>query len=249
MIGWRKDKLYDKTLVFVAGVEGSGTTILIEFLAKPSFAAAIGGLYFSPGYKACQKKFLSVTDYLWDKTVDKDIESIQKKKKIMREMKIPRKITHLSCKRSFPTIITNRFPNLDFPNLSDLFDFARDIKIVVIDRALKSCVASIKRREFTTSIEEAAERIKQGRIHLMRGLANIDKKYYEVFSYEDFIQNPDAHLERLETFIEYPKGSLAPFVGSTIKQPTKEAKNILNEHAAFLDQFFNGFADKIIKCR
>ena len=246
MFGWNKERLYNKTFIFIAGVEGSGTTMLLEFLSKPSFVAALGGLYFSPGYKSCRKKIISALDYLWDTTETKDSAKIQKNKELIKDIKIPKNITHLIYKRSFPYI--NILPKgnvVSFPNLSDLFDFAVKAKVVVLERSLKSCVASILRREIATTIDQAAERIKQGRIYLDQGLASIKREDYEVFSYEDFIKKPHTYLDKLETFLEYPKGSLAPFVVSTIKQPTKEAKSILQEHSAFLDQFFSNFSNKV----
>ena len=240
MFSWNKDRLYNKTFIFIAGVEGSGTTMLLEFLAQPSFAVSLGGLYVSPGYKRHRKKIRAASGYFWDITEKRTPQEIEEKKEIIRNIKIPKNITHLVFKRSFPF---GEVKNL--PNLVDVLDFAHKVKIVVIDRSLKSCVASIRRREFTPSIEESAQRIKKGRIHLEQGLANIDKKYYEVFSYEDFIKDPHAYLDRLESFLEYPKGSLAPFVSSTIRRPTKEAQDILQEHSAFLEQFFSDFANKL----
>ena len=240
MFSWSKDRLYNKTFIFIAGVEGSGTTMLSEFLAQPSFAVSLGGLYVSPGYKRHRKRIRAASGYFWDITKKRTPQEIEEKKEIIRNIRIPKNITHIIFKRSFPF---GEVKNL--PNLVDIIDFAHKVKIVVIDRSLKSCVASIRRRDLAPSIEGSAARIKQGRIYLERGLNNIDKKYYEVFSYEDFIKDPHAYLDRLENFLEYPKGSLAPFVSSTIRQPTKEAQDILKEHSVFLEQYFSDFAERL----
>jgi hypothetical protein len=236
MFGWGSDILYNKTFVFIAGIEGSGTTMFLEILSQPEFAAALGGLYWTPGYKRQRRYIRRATEDIWNITLSREQRTVQKRRAYIQRIGIPRNITHVIFKRSFPF-----GDKKHFPHLPDICDFASKVKIVVVTRPLQSCVASIMRRGFTSSIEEAAERIKQGSVHLRKGLESIGRDVYDVFSYHDFVSQPHLCLERLERFLEYPPGVLEPYVVSLVRQPTVESRRTLNEHAEFLNNFFRDF--------
>jgi len=228
-----KENLNQKKLIFIAGQEGSGTTMLLKFLSQPSFSIALGGLYYSKGFEIEKRRMNKTTDKLWNISKTLNSKKIQKLKLSMGNIKIPPTITHIVYKRSFP--YTDIY---HFPNITDLNDISPDSKTVVIIRSPIASVASIIRRRFTLSVKDAAERIKKGVEYLISELNKIDKNSYIIISYEKFIADPNNYLDHLEKFIEFPKGSLAPFVSTNIFKRTKESVAIEKKHEEFISQYF-----------
>lgn len=233
-------KLSKKKLIFITGNEGSGTTMLSRFLSQPEFSISLTAFSYSAGYHWQSWIINSCTKKMWNiegkeksgNTPSKKAVSDALLKMVIRDILIQRKVTHVALKRSYPF-----GDNKHFPLLKDLFDCSSWVKILIMNRDLKACAASVLRRRMVKTIKQAAHRVKYGRLKLMSELKSVDEKFYMIISYEDFIKDPLGLCNKIENFIDYPAKSLQKFV-KCIKTANQESEEILTKHFDFLSRFF-----------
>lgn len=194
----------------------------------PSFAIALGGNYFSPptpdyNTEAQCLHLNSLTESLWRYSIP--LQSGQRKI-ILDEisgLSVPDKFTHVIYKRSYP------FKNMNyFPNLKDLGEITHNARVIILRRSLAENAASILRRKFVATIEDAIERINLANKVISKQLKILDGMRVLEISYADLVASPVDILDRIEAFLEFPKMSLvrhSPLIKSRKKSHDLLKKN------------------------
>jgi hypothetical protein len=198
-------RLSASKLVFIAGVEGSGTTLLQEVINELPYAPAFGGAFYRLQVSEAAKRLNKITEALWAYPHRPQAEDKQTLIKQAREIGIPDSASHVVYKRSYPFKNRSYYPDLaDIPLLSD------DYKIVVLTRDLERNAKSILRRQFVPTMEEAIQRSQEGYELLKQQLeANPHLTVLSV-RYEDLVDpNLTAQLlTQVEAFIGFTPGAL-----------------------------------------
>ena len=221
-------RLGEKFLVFVAGVEGSGTTILGKLLSIPDFAVALGGGYVSPtplGYDtgSVRARLNAFTRVLWRHS---NPPLGANKRRILKEigaLPVAGVFSHVIYKRSYP------FEDVrHFPNLADLDKIANNVRVVVSRRNPLENAASILRRGFVDTLKASIERVARAYRILGLQLEKFDKDRVHVVDYETLISDSFATIGGLEAFLNFPNGTLNNH-RSLISTPTKASQDILRK--------------------
>jgi len=197
------EKLSSKNFVFIAGVEGSGTTILLELLSQVDGFIALGGNYYTPEFDVQRKQLNEWTKELW--RYPQRIRAVRKEAvlKEISELSLPEDVSHVLYKRSYP-FTDQRY----FPNLLDLKKFSSSLKLIVMHRNLRSNARSMLRRGFEKTIEKAQQRAIKGREILDAQLREFDGSMVEI-SYENLIgDQKEQELRKIEEFLNLPDDSL-----------------------------------------
>lgn len=146
-------KLKETNFLFITGIEGSGTTMMLKLLDAVAEVAVLGGNYWTPELGKEAHALNKLTAKLWN---EKKICSRAEKKEIfekIRELELPSHYTHVVHKRSFPFLDTNHFPHL-----VDCKKMARFCRILNMRRDHAANSRSILRRGFESDNEMAAMR-------------------------------------------------------------------------------------------
>ncbi|MDP3858307.1 MAG: hypothetical protein Q8Q73_11175 [Stagnimonas sp.] len=204
----------DKTFIFIAGVEGSGTTLLLRVLAKLQGSVALGGAFHSKYYALPRWLMNRITDRLWAFP-----ERPRKKAKYVALLQaivsaVPGR--YVVYKRSYP------FNDLSyFPDVLDFEGFPVPTKVIVLKRALESNAKSILRRGFVKTIEEARIRTDQALSMLDEQTEKLDASKLLRLRYEDMIDPAKKHmvLDQIAAFIGCESGELQALAGM-IDKPT-----------------------------
>ena len=215
----KRIKLSEKNLIFIAGIEGSGTTLLDKLLSEPKNSISIThsdylkleisrlkgkvaknhnmSLIQYYQYIFTAKKFNRLVNKIWQFPY---ISNHYKKNQILRHLgnlKIQESINNIVIKRSFPS----GKEGIIFPNLDDLFSISKNIKIIHIKRSLKENASSILRRKFVSTIEDAITRVKKADRLIESQLIHVKKSEVLTVEYRNLIENKYYVLDKLEKFL------------------------------------------------
>ena len=145
----------DCPVIFILGVEGSGTTLLQNIFDMTDWAASIGGNVFSKNYEKAGGRACELTTALWKVRVSPD------KKKIINDInniQVP-ELRPLVFKRSYPFI-----DDYHMPDVRDMLNIGSSQQFVVMKRNFHDNVRSIRRRNFEPDQKLAISRIASGYI-------------------------------------------------------------------------------------
>lgn len=245
----RTEILSEKKLIFIAGIEGSGTTLLNKLLSEPENAISITHHNYiqadivnmsdkaeriSEGSFSSIKKFQHLTtvkkfnflvDKIWKFPYNVNKDNKDEILMSLRNLKIPVFISNVVIKRSYPS----GKQGMIFPNLDDLFDISKDVKIIHVERNFEENCASILRRRFVSDIDDAVERLRNAKTILISQLDSIENTKVLYITYEDLVKNTFYILYRLESFIGYERGELTKFI-SWVGEGSTESRRILEEN-------------------
>ncbi len=174
--------LKDKTFIFITGVEGSGTTMMLKIFDSINNTAVLGGNYWSPSLSPIAAKINSLTEKLWNTKLT--ISSEEKRDLIqnIQSLSIPSRISHIIYKRSFPFL-----DKYHYPIISDIKCFSKKTKLIVMNRDIEDNTSSILRRKFETDSQIALDRSVSAYNLLHQQLENHNDSYLNI-SYEEIIQ-------------------------------------------------------------
>ena len=229
--------LRSRRFVFVTGVAGSGTNLLLDLLSSPTFALALGGNYVSPDRPdyECSVYFNQInalTRRLWANEKPRRSETARIKRAI-NGLPVPEDGTHVAYQRSYPF-----WAKLHRPRLADVLDLGRSSRIIVLERDLRKCAASILRRNYATTIEEAAARVDRAWRTLRDQIARLPSGVSLTIQYDDLVGDQHASTAVIEAHFGYPSGSLPPYL-ALVGLPTRESSSVAETHRTFLDGRFS----------
>ncbi len=249
----KRDRLSEKNLIFIAGVEGSGTTLVNKLLSESKNAMSITHhdylssepvsiadkaerLHKTPLIRTLQhfivaKKFNHLVDKIWHFPYSHNQYIKYGTLRRLCDLKIPSAISNVVIKRSYPS----GKQGVIFPNLADLFCISKNIKIIHLKRDLKENAASVLRRGFVNNIEDAIRRVKHAIMILESQLDALDDSDVLTITYEDLVKNKLNTLARLEKFLGYEPGELTKW-GSWIGGSSVESRRVLEDCQAQLEK-------------
>jgi hypothetical protein len=235
-------------LIFVAGAEGSGTTLLRRLLAAPECCASLGRdiakMPDHPEARPLFSAFEAANEPLWDRALDLVAHERARQEwfrlaEAMAGSPAFADVTHFVMKRSFPfTGAPYRF----CPDLWDLVDLPIDSRIVAIYRDPCAAVYSAFRRGFDTDLHRLAVRGANFLMVLASQLRAIEPARRLIISYTDLCRSPEAVFERLASFCGLP---VAPILAAVQAEEThadadlRYRKELGAADAAWLEAYFD----------
>jgi hypothetical protein len=178
-------------VLFIAGVEGSGTTLMLKLFDKIPGYASLGGNYFSEGYQDTGARLNELTEKLWRLPRP----SAQKHREILtsiNNLTVEKDINTIVYKRSYP------FSGPSFiPHLEDIPLICKDHRIILMRRHFFENVNSILRRNFEDSIDNALSRISLGYQNLYKQIHSLTKSSEEFLTI-DYQRLVDANSKQSE---------------------------------------------------
>ncbi len=211
-------------MIFVAGAEGSGTTLLRRLLAAPECCAGFGRdiakMPDHPDAHALFSAFESANRPLWDRELDLAAHDRARQEwfrlaEAMASSPAFADVTHFVIKRSFPfTGAAYRF----CPDLWDILDLPLDGRIVAIYRDPCAAVYSAFRRGFDTDLYRLAMRSANFLMVLAGQLRAIEPARRLIISYAELCRAPAAMFDRVGPFCGLPA---APILAAAQAEGTK----------------------------
>lgn len=193
--------------LFIAGVEGSGTTITLKLLEKLPGHFCLGGKYISDGLQRPGKKLNKLSRKFWRLPRRSD----KRREKWIAEagaIEVPDNVETIIYKRSYPFSRT-RF----VPDLLDIQNLGKSFKIVLVRRHLFDNVNSIIRRGFERTEEKSLNRIFTGYKHLYQQAREAHQHNYPllIIDYDKLVEPATKihELSRLSQFLGFDAGGLA----------------------------------------
>lgn len=237
-----------KRLIFVAGAEGSGTTLLRRLLAAPDFCATIGRdiakMPDHPDARTLFSAFEQISQVLWDRAQplaehERARQEWSRLAATMASSPAFAGVTHFVIKRSFPfTGSPYRF----CPDLWDLVDLPIETRIVAIYRDPCAAVYSAFRRGFDTDLHRLAVRGANFLMILASQLRAIAPERRLIISYADLCRAPEAVFERVAPFCGLPAAPIlaaAQAEGTHADADLRYRKELGADEAAWLDAYFD----------
>ena len=190
--------------VFVAGVEGTGTTVMSRLLSAPNGCIALGGNYASESFRYHAVRLNKLTAELW--AVPRSVQPERRDLLLqqIRELPLPPWVQMAVYKRSYP------FQNeLHYPELGDVLELHPQARIVVMERPLPQSVRSIQRRGFARATQVATVRVERGHNMLQAQLERLDPQAVLRVPYGQFVSEATkaATIAGLERYLQLPLGT------------------------------------------
>ncbi|HTJ64759.1 MAG TPA: sulfotransferase [Alphaproteobacteria bacterium] len=237
-----------KRLIFIAGAEGSGTTLLLRLLAGPATCVALGGNYRKIPVGAAAEALAAAFDVAnqraWDRTLsiadhEKALADWRRAADAIAASPYFADRSRLIYKRSYPFgTPRGRFS----PVLADVADQFEDSRIVAIYRDPRAASYSALRRGFDTDIRRLAIVCAEQLTLLAAEVRALPPERVRVVDYGALLSQPEAVLGGLYAFCGIPADSLRTIVAREgIKAGTdmRFAKELLPSEAAWLNTFFD----------
>jgi hypothetical protein len=197
-------RLNSKSLIFITGVEGSGTTMLLRMLNELPGYASLGGNFFDPGQEAIAARLNDLTGRLWR------IPYLagQRRNLLLDEIRnceLPDHVSHVVYKRSFPFLDARHYPCL-----RDVFLIAESARIIIIKRAIDANARSILRRGFESDLAAATRRSREAVRRLHEQAIALPGDRVLDLTYEHLIDaaRKAAEVSRLAAFLGLPAPEL-----------------------------------------
>lgn len=160
-------------ILFIAGVEGSGTTLMLNLFDQIPGYAILGGNYFSEGYENTGSRLNEMTEKLWKLPRP----SAQEHRDILtsiNNLTVEKDINTIVYKRSYP-FSSPRF----VPRLQDIHFMGKAHRIILMRRHFFENVNSILRRNFEDNIDSALSRVYLGYQNLYKQIHSLSKSSEE----------------------------------------------------------------------
>lgn len=223
--------LAGRTFTFIAGAEGSGTTLLLRLLSSPDTCCSLGGNYQkvpdSPAARDLATQFEQANRAAWNDTVSfaEHEQAIDAFAKSMARVLASREFdgqTHLFFKRSFP--FGNKQSGRFTPDLWDLHDLLPRAKFIAIYRQPPAACYSALRRQFDNDLRRLAVACSWQLTWLAAQLRQLPPTQTRVVSYEALCESPEATLAPLADFCGIPAPSLRPAIEAERIDPSLNAR-------------------------
>jgi hypothetical protein len=209
----------DCRVIFIAGIEGSGTTMMLELLDRLGGFASLGGQYISTGFEDTGRRLNQLTARLWKLPTLSPAD----KSPILREINGIEvgDVRTVVYKRSTP------FQDARYmPDMSDVAALGSSRKLIIVRRHFFDKLNSILRRGFESDLDAALDRISTAYQHLYKQVRRLPELglQYLTLDYEKLI-DPDSkqrQLALLAPFLDCPLDEVVA-AGGLIAQPTAGA--------------------------
>ncbi|HTJ58268.1 MAG TPA: sulfotransferase [Devosiaceae bacterium] len=193
---------------FVAGAEGSGTTLLLRLLASPNCAVSLGGnhIKYPPEAKPLVAAFDASNRQLWDRKVsfavhEEGRERWRAANAALLEARVFAETTRFFFKRSFPFAM----PRDQFaPDLWDVYDLWPEAQVIVIYRDPRAAAYSAYRRGFDSDIRRLAVTCSEQLTWIAGQVRAIGREKIALVSYTALCNEPLRVLEPLAARCELP---------------------------------------------
>jgi len=237
-----------KRLLFLAGAEGSGTTMLLRLLAAPPRCAAIGGNYFklpdTPSARPLADAFNTANARLWDRRQDLTGEvaafsECQEALMAIAASDAYAEAEVLVAKRSFPF---GGEGDRYSPDLWQVLGMLPKTRVVAIYREPCAATFSALRRGFDTDLSRLARRCAEQLTWLAAQLRAIGPEAARVVSYEALCRHPEAELTRLSAFCDLPLEAMlaaAETEGLSTSTDRRYAEELPQQQHAWLERYFD----------
>jgi hypothetical protein len=197
-------------VTFIAGVEGSGTTLLQRLLSLPNVCSSLGGMYFKlpshPEAEILSREFAGCSRRLWDRKAsladhEKARQDILTATNALLSSVAFADQSHLIFKRSFPF----GQPHGQYvPDIWDMLDLGLETRVIVVYRDPCAATYSALRRGFDTDIRRLAVMCGEQLTWLAGQVRAIDPNIVRITSYRRLCQQPHAVLAELAEFCGIP---------------------------------------------
>ena len=235
-------------MIFIAGAEGSGTTLLRRLLAAPERCASLGrDLVKLPNHPDALPLFAALEEAskrLWDRlaTLAEHEQARADWHLAADRIRLSPGFagqTHVVLKRSFPfEVPRGRF----VPDLWDVLDLPGDTRIVVIYREPCAAVYSALRRGFDPDLRRLAVRCSEQLTWLAGQVRAIGPGPVRIVSYRALCADPEAVLSSLARFcgmLPDPMLREAASEGLATDTDRRYATELPPTVAAWLEAFFD----------
>ena len=238
-----------RKLIFIGGVEGSGTTVLLRLLSAPDGCASLGGNFQKlpnhPDAKSLADSFMAANSRVWDRKLS--FEEHEKSRQDWRTA-MDCILTASSYAETVRFVFKRSFPFANprdqyTPDLWDIFALFPDCRIVLIYRDPRAATYSAFRRKFDTDIRRLAVVCNEQLTWLAGQVRAIGLEQVRVISYARLCANPEAALERIACFCSIPFDQVIDAVrreGLRTNQDTRWMRELNPEDSNWLNQFFDG---------
>jgi hypothetical protein len=230
-----------KSLTFITGIEGTGTTLLLAWLGTPSQCSAIGGNHFDlpdrPAAMELADQFGSATAALWDgeRSDASDGAALAKAADCWRALLASEafaSIDHFIYKRSTPfSRPRDRFR----PKLADVLLLEPSARIVVMHRDPRAAAYSSFRR-FGGTLEEVARSVACNLEYLDSQIAALSSSQVRIVPYHRLCTDPSCYRDII-SFCGLPPAPTPALEHATDERYRDElSANELD----WLDRYFEG---------
>ncbi|HID45746.1 MAG TPA: hypothetical protein EYP34_08335 [Chromatiaceae bacterium] len=205
-------------LLFIAGVEGSGTTLMLQLLDRVPDYVSLGGNFISDGYQETGERFNELTERLWKYPAP----SPQEHKDILlsiNDLVVGKDINTVVYKRSYPFSGRSLIPKL-----GDIYLMGKGHRIILMRRHFFENVNSILRRNFEDNIDSALSRIYLGYRHLYKQIHSQiqSEKDFLTLDYQRLVDDglKQSEISEIIDFLHLPPSFLTTW-GQMIRKPNK----------------------------
>jgi hypothetical protein len=238
-----------RKFIFIAGAEGSGTTLLLRLLSSPPHCCSLGGNYLKvPEVQEARElatQFIENNNAAWDSSLsfaehDGAVRLFGATLAQILRSQYFSGHTHFFFKRSFPFATPKgRFT----PDLWDLEDLVPGAHYIAIYREPRAACFSGLRRGFDTDLRRLAVTCSAQLTSLAAQMRELDPRRRRVISYEHLCEDPVRVLGDLASFCGLAPESLRAAIDAERIEPTLNQRflNALTpEMLTSLEHFFDG---------
>lgn len=235
-------------LTFVAGAEGSGTTLLLRLLSVPATSASLGGNHFKiPAADEAQRLaegFKWASSTVWDRTLSfaENHEGRRKWRAAWADILASEAfagISHYLFKRSFPF----GKPHGQFvPYLWDVADVCGDVNFIIIYRDPRASTYSALRRGFDQDLRRLALMCSEQLTSLSAQARTLPEDRLHVLSYRRLCSHPSETIERLLVALDLDGEGIRQAAARELPEPMIDdrfRRELPADDVAWLDGFFD----------
>lgn len=237
-----------RKFIFIAGAEGSGTTVLLRFLSAPPGGCSLGGNFVKlpnhPQSRPLMAAFDLANKQLWDRklTFAEHADGWQKWRAALADILASEAFANekrLFFKRSFPFAHPrDRFA----PDLWDVIDLWPEVELLVIYRDPRASTYSAFRRGFDNDVRRLAVVCAEQLTWLAAQIAAIGAGRFSIVSYRDLCRDPLGTLGPVANRCGVPIEDVRRVVeaeGTVSDADDRWARELPPQEAKWLDEFFD----------
>jgi hypothetical protein len=236
------------TFIFIAGAEGSGTTLMSRLLSAPKCCASLGGLHVKvpplEDTQALADAFQAANRFVCDrKATFADNRQAKRQWRSAWEGILESDsfahTTHFVFKRSFP--FGN--PREQFvPHLWDVEDVIGDVEFAVMFRDPRASTFSTLRRGFDQDLRRLAVLCSEQLTLLSAQAQTIPKARLKVISYSKLCLQPAATLAPLIVGFGLDRDAMHKATAQELPAPLiddRYRRTLSSDQISYLDEFFD----------